>query len=507
VTPSATAGRHTAAWIRFAGLLAVVIALEVMCRTGVISRVTMIPPSEMVVALFRMLGDSRIDRDIIFTSQNVASAIALSIVGGFAAGTVIHALPRLRSALEPIFSAYYAVPTFVFYPLLIVAFGIGAPALIAMGVMFGIVAMIINTLIGLDRVPRVYRKTARILRLDAVREALFIRLPAALPYLVTGIKLSVSYSVIGIIAGEFILATAGIGKRISIAYNEFDNATMYGLMLFILICVVSLNSLLRHWERRLHAGVASATDAAVKPRRGDYLWLALGFIVLWQGLYYVVGADALATPGETIRRAFQFLGSAAFWPNVASTGVAFAYALLISLAVGLALGIWLGSHHLAGEVADPILSSFYAIPKITLYPVILLLFGLGMPAKIAFGVIHGLFPIAIFTMNGVRNVAQVYHKTAAVLGLSRWVTAKTILVPAALPEIVAGLRLGTANTLLGTLIGELFASTSGIGFILIRATERHNVADIISLALLIFIAAATMNGLLLLVEKRLRHAT
>jgi NitT/TauT family transport system permease protein len=129
-----------------------------------------------------------------------------------------------------------------------------------------------------------------------------------------------------------------------------------------------------------------------------------------------------------------------------------------------------------------------------------------LPAKIAFGAIHGLFPMAIFTMNGVRNVATVYHKTAAVLGLSRWTTAKTVLVPAALPEIVAGLRLGTANTLLGILIGELFASTSGIGFILIRATESHNVVDIMSLALLIFIAAASMNGLLLLFEKHVRHA-
>ena len=66
----------------------------------------------------------------------------------------------------------------------------------------------------------------------------------------------------------------------------------------------------------------------------------------------------------------------------------------------------LGAHRLSGEVAEPILVALYSIPKITLYPVILLLFGLGISAKIAFGVIHGIIPVAIFTMNAVRNIRE-----------------------------------------------------------------------------------------------------
>ena len=81
---------------------------------------------------------------------------------------------------------------------------------------------------------------------------------------------------------------------------------------------------------------------------------------------------------------------------------------------GIAIGLWLGLRRFAGDVADPILGTLYSIPKITLYPIILLMFGLGISAKIAFGVIHGIFPIAIFTMNAVRNVAPVYHRTARV---------------------------------------------------------------------------------------------
>ena len=78
------------------------------------------------------------------------------------------------------------------------------------------------------------------------------RLPAASPYLVTGIKLAVAYSVIGIVAGEFILATAGIGKRIAFGYQDFDNRTMYGMLLLLLIMVMIVNGALSHWEKRLH---------------------------------------------------------------------------------------------------------------------------------------------------------------------------------------------------------------------------------------------------------------
>jgi NitT/TauT family transport system permease protein len=227
-------------------------ALEVLCRAGVIGRVTMIPPSEMVAALWAILASGRFNADIAFTSYNVAAAAALAIVAGFLLGAGLWALPRLRRMVVPLLSAYYAVPTFVFYPLLIVVFGIGRTALIVMGAMFGVVAMIVNTTLGLDHVPPVVERTGAILRLDHLRRLVLIRLPAAAPHLVTGVKLAVAYSVIGIVAGEFILATAGIGKRIAFSYDNFDNRTMYGMLLLLLVGVMVVNGALSAWEKRLH---------------------------------------------------------------------------------------------------------------------------------------------------------------------------------------------------------------------------------------------------------------
>jgi NitT/TauT family transport system permease protein len=237
---------------RTAFVLLAFAALELLCRAGIITRVTMIPPTEMVASLWDILRSGRFNGDIFFTFFNIAAAALLAIVLGFLVGAGLHGLPRLRRPIEPLLSAYYAIPTFVFYPLLIVAFGVGRTALIVMGALFGIVAMVVNTVLGLDHVPPAVARTSAMLKLDALRSLLLVRLPAAAPHLVTGVKLAVAYSVIGIVAGEFILATAGIGKRVSFAYDNFDNRTMYGLLLLLLIAVMIVNGALSAWERRLH---------------------------------------------------------------------------------------------------------------------------------------------------------------------------------------------------------------------------------------------------------------
>jgi len=236
----------------------------------------------------------------------------------------------------------------------------------------------------------------------------------------------------------------------------------------------------------------------------DYVLLAGGVWLTWMLLFQWAGPEALSPPGATMRRVGDYLTSAQFWPHGAATGIAFAYACLIALAGGLALGFLLGANRLAGQVGEPILSSLYSIPKITLYPVILLVFGLGISAKVAFGALHGIFPVALFTIGALKNTSPVLLKTARVLRLAPLATARTVLLPAALPEIVTGLRIGFSATLLGTLIGELFASDQGLGFMLIRAMEQHIVVDIMAVTLFLFAVAGIANALLLTIERRLQ---
>jgi NitT/TauT family transport system permease protein len=248
-----TGSMTRAGWIRLAIVATAIAILELACRYGLISRHAVIPPSRMAEGAWRALNAAEVRGEILTTLATVATAFALSLVAGFALGVLLHGTPRLRRALDPLLASYYAVPTFVFYPLFIVLFGLNRAPLVAIGFLFAVVAMAINTLDGLARVPRVLERTARAMRLSRADELMHVTLPAAAPWLFTGAKFAVAYAFIGVIAGEFVQSGAGIGYRIAFAYHAFDNLTMYGLIVLLFLIVGSINMSFWAFEQRLYA--------------------------------------------------------------------------------------------------------------------------------------------------------------------------------------------------------------------------------------------------------------
>lgn len=238
---------------RLAILLGCVAVLEVLCLTGVINKLTMQPPHRIVVDLVELLRSGSLNGAIAMTLRNAGIAFIAAMVLGVSGAIIIHRLRRVRETLEPLFATYYAIPVFAFYPLLIVLFGLNAAPQIFIGAMLGVVAVVVNTLNGLDRVPGVLLKTARVQQLGVRETAWRITLPYATPYILTGAKLAVAYSLIGVIGAEFIMSTGGMGYEISFAYNNFDNSTMYPLILLILLVSVTINTLFARWEEALLA--------------------------------------------------------------------------------------------------------------------------------------------------------------------------------------------------------------------------------------------------------------
>jgi NitT/TauT family transport system permease protein len=225
--------------------------LEALCLGGAIDRITMQPPHEIARDFVRLLGSGKMNGAIRKTLGNAAIAFGMALLAGVSFAALLHGLRALRATLDPLFATYYAVPVFAFYPFLIVVFGLGDLPQVLIGFMLAVVAVVVNTLNGLDRVPRVLVKTARIHRLGRVRTALAITLPYAAPHILTGVKLAVAYSLIGVVGSEFIMSRGGVGYEISFAYTNFDNATMYPLIVLILMLSIALNSLLSAWEKRL----------------------------------------------------------------------------------------------------------------------------------------------------------------------------------------------------------------------------------------------------------------
>ena len=244
--------RHRVPLLRTAVVVFAVLLLEVASRLHWINPVSFIPPSEMATSAWNLLLAGTYKTDILLTLYAAGMSVALAVIFGFLFGVLLFRLPRVRRVLDPLLLSYYAVPIFVLYPMLIVLFGLNRWPLVALGFLFAVVAMAVNTLNGLERVPTVLLRTARVLRMGRIQEVLFITLPASVPFVFTGMKLTIVYSFIAVIGGEFVLSDAGFGYQIAYAYNNFDNPTMYGLMLVLLVFVVTLNLFLYTAEQHLY---------------------------------------------------------------------------------------------------------------------------------------------------------------------------------------------------------------------------------------------------------------
>ena len=157
-----------AARYRLAFVAAAILLLELLCRIGVIDHLTMQPPSAMVRDFVVLMASGSMNHAMLKTFANVAIACAAAVIAGIVCGVALHGQRAIRQVLEPLFATYYAIPVYAFYPLFIILFGLGDAPQILIGFMLAVVAVIVNTLNGLDRVSRVHLKTARVYRLGPV---------------------------------------------------------------------------------------------------------------------------------------------------------------------------------------------------------------------------------------------------------------------------------------------------------------------------------------------------
>jgi NitT/TauT family transport system permease protein len=233
--------------------------------------------------------------------------------------------------------------------------------------------------------------------------------------------------------------------------------------------------------------------------------VGLALLGFWQLAHRVAGSDTITSPAATLAFLTRMMRTARFWQDAGETGLAFAWALLLSIALGIALGVLLGLSRPTGDVVEPILVSFYALPKVTLYPLVLLLFGLGMSARVAFGVMHGLVPITLLTRTAISQLKPVYWRTARALRLGRAATIRRIVLPAIVPDLVTGIRIGFSLTLLGVLIGEMFAAKRGLGFAAMNAMGLGDIRTILAIGVFVAAFAIAANTLLLSVERAIRN--
>ena len=178
----------------------------------------------------------------------------------------------------------------------------------------------------------------------------------------------------------------------------------------------------------------------------------------------------------------------------------------IAAALGLVVGVVLGRSRFLGAVFDPVITGLFAVPRIILYPVILVAVGVGLEAKVWLVVVSAFFPIVLNTIAGVRNVSPTLIKLGRSLGCSRLQLARKIYLAAAAPTVMVGVRMGFSIAFISVIVAELFAATTGLGLLVQKAYGLQQYADMFAVVLLITSIALAGNVLLWVLERRIRGA-
>lgn len=221
--------------------------------------------------------------------------------------------------------------------------------------------------------------------------------------------------------------------------------------------------------------------------------MALWEFVAWSDWFY---HEVFPSGIVVVAAAGNLLTDAVFFDHLAITLFEILLGLGLAILFGVGSGLLLGVSQNLYRGLDPILVALATTPKIVFFPVIMLMVGIGTESKVAMGALSAYFPIALSSAASVRSVPQVFIDTGRAFGLSRWQLARAIYIPAVLPELLTGIRLGLGVCIIGVLLAEIKMSNQGLGFL---AIEYYNLFDIPSLyaaLIVIFLIAIGINGVI-----------
>jgi ABC-type nitrate/sulfonate/bicarbonate transport system permease component len=170
----------------------------------------------------------------------------------------------------------------------------------------------------------------------------------------------------------------------------------------------------------------------------------------------------LAATGELMRHALVSLNE-------------FFVGFAIAAVLGILLGIAIASSEAVKDFVDPWVSAVYATPTVALAPLFIFMFGIDAPSKMAVVFLLAIFPVVINTATGIRSTDQVYIEAARSFSASRAQIFTKVLIPSALPFIVAGLRLGIGRGLVGVVVGEFIGARAGLGYLIFRSSQAFQI--------------------------------
>jgi NitT/TauT family transport system permease protein len=235
--------------------------------------------------------------------------------------------------------------------------------------------------------------------------------------------------------------------------------------------------------------------------------VVLLLLVLWEILGRV-GSQLFFSPMSKVATSgMSIFADAEVLEALKTTAWILALGFGLSVAIGLALGLAIAMSRFTYQTFLPVLLLLYAIPQITILPIFVLYFGSGPASKIAFGVSHGLFPIAVSVVAGVQGIKPLLITSAVSMGATKWQVFRRITLPYLAPSLFTGMRLASTATLLGVLLAELYVSSGGVGHFTRRFGESFQPDKLYALIAALSLMAILINETMRMFERRFSRWT
>jgi len=234
-----------------AGFLAGLILIWYLASTrwGV-NRLLLPDPVAVYDNLIDILRSGEFIDDLEITLGELAAAFAISVTSGVTLGYLISRSPYAIEVFEPLFAAIYAIPIILFLPLFVLFFGLGPASKIALGASISFFPVVINTIAGFGHVDRLFVTAARSMGASDYNLFRHVLLPAALPVILTGLRMGFTTALLSIIGSETLASLAGLGHRIVHLAEAMDMARMFAYIVFVIAIAVILNTIVSTLEAR-----------------------------------------------------------------------------------------------------------------------------------------------------------------------------------------------------------------------------------------------------------------
>jgi ABC-type nitrate/sulfonate/bicarbonate transport system permease component len=256
-------------------------------------------------------------------------------------------------------------------------------------------------------------------------------------------------------------------------------------------------------EAHVTASAIAAAPAQTRPRAKDHVTLirVATLVALWV-LWEAVSASGLLYQG-VVPSSFKIIAALAheavspsFYWNLEFTLLEVLVSMAIGCGAGLVIGLALGANRFAGDAYECYLQYIAPTPKIVFLPVLLVLFGVGAGSKIGMGALSCFFPMALSVGAGVRLVDPVLLRVGRSFNLTRAQMVRMIYLPALVPPIATGFRIGLGVALIGCLLAELKMSNRGLGFLIMQYYAQFKMPQMYAVLIVMFLVAVGANRLL-----------